>query len=112
MPTTAIRRTSSRRTLGQLFRECPVCGHPELHYEFIIDGVPLCVCDRCKLSFLNQQPAGTKPAAEELNSQVYKLRHAARIEQLIAYGKTGRIPDSSPRTILRTEAAFASQDEE
>jgi hypothetical protein len=102
MPATAIKGKTSRRALGQLLRECPVCGHSELNYEFIIDGVPLCGCDRCKLSFLNPQPAGTTPPAGESNSEVYELRHAARIQQLIAY--MGRVPETA--LIISSEAGI------
>ena len=43
-------------TIGHVHRSCPVCDSPELDYEFIVEGYPVCVCRYCTLMFLNPQP--------------------------------------------------------
>src|SRR5262245_49830794 len=45
--------------LGQIRHECPVCSATDLRYEFLVDGVPACSCERCSLLFLNAHPAVT-----------------------------------------------------
>ena len=50
------KRAIEGQKLGRMLRECPLCASPELTYEFIVDGYPVCGCSGCRLLFLNPGP--------------------------------------------------------
>jgi len=93
MATSPIRSAVVPRRSGRTLQSCPLCASTELSYEFIVDGQPVCRCERCTLLFINPQPsrvAGreTAAAAEPMEVSVYDLHAsnaAERLDQLAAY---------------------------
>jgi hypothetical protein len=88
MPAKPARRSEP---LGRALRACPLCTADDLNYEFIVDGYPVCRCERCGLLFLNPAPdaaGSTAAAGSPMPPNVYEL-HAAnaasRLQQLVDY---------------------------
>ena len=96
MASVSFRQNSGHASLGNAHRTCPLCGSPELFYEFIVDRYPACGCGKCGLLFLNPPPGRRSSVAtvEALpNEEVYEihaLNASNRFDHLRRY--LGRTP--------------------
>ncbi len=92
-PTPVVTRPSA----GRPRHDCPICSSPDLEYEFLIDGYPVCRCQRCSLLFLNPGPAGASkpalaegaeaspPADDEDAYEVHEANAAGVLDRLLRY---------------------------
>jgi len=91
MVATTAKSTRVKGATGRIQRQCPLCGSPELDYEFIVENCPLCCCRECSLTFLNPQPGRDEPSGAELleaGEGIYEIHAenaAARLDQFISY---------------------------
>jgi hypothetical protein len=111
--------SANTRTLdgpaGRTFRACPICGGPDLDYEFAVDGHPACSCRRCTLLFLNPQPAREAEASlrapragdAAVPRDVHAVNSAARLNRLTRYASLqgGRLllVGASPELVAEAE---------
>jgi len=85
------KRLQTETSIGHVHRSCPVCDSPELDYEFIVEGYPVCVCRYCTLMFLNPQPErhpDPEAAKDFSEAGVYDIRSAnsaAHLDHVTTY---------------------------
>jgi len=112
MVVSTAKSTRVKGATGRVQRECPLCGSPEMDYEFIVENCPLCCCRECSLMFLNPQPGRDEPSGAELleaGEGIYEIHienAAARLDQFISYAgtSTGRLLIVGAGESLRAEA--------